>query len=238
MAKVERIDGGKTAKRLSARHIYAELREEILSLDLAPGEVIDETGLAERFGVSRSPIREALIRLETDGLIRMTPNKGTIVTPLHLEEFPQFIDALDTIQRAVTHLAAIQRTDEDLAAIVAENEKFKSAVAEHNVVKMIDTNHSFHLAIGDAAHNRHFRFMYERLLDEGRRTLRIYYRSYDDSPPKDRVSTHDKLIEAIRDRDAAKAEQLAHDHTSQLSERFISYLSTRRTAGISARFDV
>lgn len=237
MAKIQKIDGGKGTKRLSARHIHAELREDILSLELAPGEVIDENGLAERFAVSRSPIREALIRLETDGLIRMTPNKGTIVMPLHLEDFPQFIDALDTIQRAVTHLAALQRTDEDLETITAENEKFKSAVLEHNVVKMIDTNQAFHLAIADAAHNRHFEFMYRRLLDEGRRILRIYYRSYDDSPPQDRVSAHDKIIAAIRERDARKAEQLAHDHASQLSERFVSYLTTRRTAGITARFN-
>ena len=237
MSNVHGIASGGTRKRRSARDIYAELRADILSLDLAPGEVIDEAGLADRFGVSRSPIREALIRLESDGLIRMTPNKGTVVTPLRLEEFPQFIDALDTVQRAVTHLAAIERTDDDLAHIVAVNERFKAAVTEQDAVQMIDLNHAFHLAIADAAHNRYFRRMYERLLDEGRRILRIYYRSYDDSPPPERVSAHDKIIAAIRDRDAKTAEQLAHEHAEQLSARFVDYLSTRRTAGVSARFE-
>jgi DNA-binding GntR family transcriptional regulator len=213
------------------------LREEILSLELAPGEPVDESTLAERFGVSRSPIREALIRLESDGLIRMTPNKGTLVAPLHLEDFPQYADALDTIQRTVTHLAALQRSDTDISAMTEKNEAFKAAVGRHDVVAMIDANHSFHMAIGKAARNRYLSHMYRRLLDEGRRIHRLYFRSYDDSPPKRRVSNHDKIIAAIRSRDAQLAERLAHEHTLQLSERFIAYFSNRLTAAIPARYE-
>jgi len=215
---------------------YGLLREEILSLQLAPGEPVDESTLAERFGVSRSPIREALIRLESDGLIRMTPNKGTLVAPLHLEDFPQYVDALDTIQRTVTHLAALQRTKEDLSLLTEKNEAFKAAIAEHDVVAMIDNNHAFHTAIGKAAKNRYLAHTYKRLLDEGRRIHRLYFRSYDDSPPRRRVSNHDKIISAIRNRDAELAEKLAHEHTLQLSERFVAYFSTRLTSDIPARY--
>lgn len=237
MEKVSQLRGGDTGKPSSAQKIYSALREDILSLTLAPGEIVDEAGLAERFGVSRSPIREALIRLESDGLTRMTPNKGTIVTPLHLEEFPQYADALDTIQRVVTHLAAIQRTEEDLKVIVTENDRFKQAVEQRDAIKMIDANHAFHLAIGDAAHNRYFRHVYKRLLDEGRRTLRIYFRSFNDRPPEQNVSGHDKIIDAVRDRDAALAERLAHEHALQLSDRFLAYLGQRLTSGIGAKAD-
>jgi len=232
----KRSVNGAKRKVSSARQTYALLREEILSLELAPGEPVDESALAQRFGVSRSPIREALIRLESDGLIRMTPNKGTLVAPLHLEDFPQYVDALDTIQRTVTHLAALQRTDDDIAALVDRNEAFKAAVAEHDVVAMIDANHAFHTAIGKAARNRYLAHTYKRLLDEGRRIQRLYFRSYNDSPPKRRVSNHDKIISAIKNGDAELAERLAHEHTLQLSERFVAYFSTRLTSEIAARY--
>lgn len=216
----------------AARQVYSSIREEIIALKLAPGEPINELKLVARFGVSRSPIREAMIRLEADGLIQMLPNKGTIVAPLHIEEFPQYIDALDLIQRTVTHLAARLRTDLDLAAMTECNEAFKAAVNRHDVIAMIDANREFHLAISLAARNKHFTHLYKRLLDEGRRIIRLYYLSYNDSPPRSRVESHDRIIDAIRSQDTALAEQLAHEHAIKLSERFIAYLNTRMTAEI------
>lgn len=214
----------------TSRQLYGALREEILTLALAPGEPVDESGLAERYGVSRSPVREALIRLESDGLVRLTPNKGAIVTPLHLEEFPQYIEALDFVQRVVTRLAAVNRSDKDIANIQGRNKEFVSAVVEHNVVRMIDANLEFHLAIGRAASNRYFTDIYKRLLDEGRRIIRLYFRSYNDDPPQDRVSAHQEFIDALISQDAVAAERLAHEHAMRLSRRFIKYLSTNRVA--------
>ncbi len=214
----------------TSRQLYSSLREEILTLALAPGEPVDEIGIAGRFGVSRSPVREALIRLETDGLVRLTPNKGAIVTPLHLEEFPQYVEALDYVQRVVTRLAALNRTDADLQEIVTRNDEFKAAVDRHDVVHMIDANHGFHLAISNAAANRYFTGIYKRLLDEGRRIIRLYFRSYGDNPPRDRVSAHQDIIDSIANKDAATAERLAHEHAMRLSKRFVTYLATNRVA--------
>ena len=98
--------------------IYETLRDDILSLKLEPGKLIDETSLAKRFQVSRSPIREALVKLGTEGLTKTLPNKGTIVAPLTLEELPDYMDALDLIQRSVTRLAALNRTNRILLKFV------------------------------------------------------------------------------------------------------------------------
>jgi DNA-binding GntR family transcriptional regulator len=230
MSRLREVTKNGSARVSTSRQLYQALREEILTLNLAPGEPIDENGLAERYGVSRSPVREALIRLETDGLVRLTPNKGAIVTPLHLEEFPQYIEALDFVQRVVTRLAAINRSDSDIADIQQRNEEFKSAVVEHNVIRMIDANHGFHLAIGFAASNRYFTEIYKRLLDEGRRIIRLYFRSYNDDPPRDRVEAHQEIIDSIISQDADSADRLAHEHAMRLSQRFIAYLSTNRVA--------
>lgn len=230
MAQLSKAAKNGRAKISTSRQLYATLREEILTLELAPGEPVDENGLAERYGVSRSPVREALIRLEADGLVRLTPNKGALVTPLHLEEFPQYIEALDFVQRVVTRLAAINRSDKDIAALRKRNDEFINAVTKHNVVRMIDANYEFHLAISSAASNRYLTNMYRRLLDEGRRIIRLYFRSYDDNPPQDRVSAHQEFIDALVERDADRAERLAHEHAMRLSQRFITYLGTNRIA--------
>lgn len=230
MAKKSKAVKRVARKTSTSRHLYEKLREEILTLELAPGEPVDENGLAERYGVSRSPVREALIRLEADGLVRLTPNKGAIITPLHLEEFPQYIEVLDFVQRVVTRLAATNRSNEDIEKIRARNKEFINAVAAHDVVRMIDANYEFHLAISSAASNRYLTDMYKRLLDEGRRITRLYFRSYDDDPPRDRVSAHQEFIDAIASRDAEGAERLAHEHAMRLSQRFVRYLATNRIA--------
>ncbi|MEX0628128.1 MAG: GntR family transcriptional regulator, partial [Cucumibacter sp.] len=93
--------GTEPTRGYGAIHIFDRLRDEILSLHLRPGQLIDEASLAARFQVSRSPVREALVRLAAEGLVESFPNKGTIVTPLNVDEFPAFIDALELVQRAI-----------------------------------------------------------------------------------------------------------------------------------------
>ena len=102
-----------------AARVYKALREDILSLEIPPGELLDEVQIGRRFNLSRSPVREALIRLASEGLVKTLPNKSTMVAPLNLEEFPAYIDSLDLVQRVTTRLAAQLRSAGDLAALQA-----------------------------------------------------------------------------------------------------------------------
>ena len=219
-----------------ALSIFEALRNEILSLELKPGAPIDEAGLAERFRVSRSPVREALVRLGAEGLVHTLPNKGTVVAPLNVEEFPRYIDALDLIQRAVTRLAAELRTADELARIKAAQEEFRRRVAAGDVLGMIEQNRNLHLEIAQAGKNRILTDAYRRILDEGRRMMRLYFRTYGDTLPPALCDAHDRLIEAIEQRDAALAERLAHEHAEEVHQRFIHYISDRRTRDFAITF--
>lgn len=216
-----------------AARVYKALREDILSLDIAPGELLDEVQIGRRFHLSRSPVREALIRLASEGLVKTLPNKSTMVAPLNLEEFPAYIDSLDLVQRVTTRLAAQLRSDGDLAAIKARQAEFQAALEARDALAMIEANRRFHLAISDAARNRYLTQFHGRLLDEGRRFLRLYFRSFDDSLPPELRDEHVQMIEAIERQDADLAERCAHEHTLQVSDRFLSYLAKRRTADIA-----
>ncbi len=216
-----------------ANRIFNTLREEILSLDLSPGQPVDEVGLAERFGVSRSPVREALVRLASKGLVNTLPNKSTIIAPLNIEEFPQYIDALDLLQRATHRLAAKLRTEKDLEEIELCQQQFTTAVENGRVVAMIERNQAFHMAIAKASRNNYLVKSYSSLLDEGRRILRLYFRSYNDTLPPALVVEHNHILEAIRSQDADLAERLAHEHSIEVKTRFLEYLSTSHTPAVS-----
>ncbi len=213
--------------------VYNKLREDILRLDLPPGQLIDEVEIGKQFNLSRSPVREALIRLSADGLVKTLPNKSTLVAPLNIAEFSQFIDALDLMQRATSRLAAKLRTDQDLQNIKAHQTRFENAVAEPDVLAMIETNRDFHVAISEAGKNSYFTHLCIRLLDDGRRMLRLYFRSFGDTLPSEFSGEHIELIKAIENRDEDLAEELAHLHTVQVSDRFLSSLGKRHTSDLS-----
>ena len=223
----------KKAKGFGAVTIYETLRDEILSLTLAPSELVDEASLASRFGVSRSPVREAMVKLVSESLLQTLPNKGTIVAPLRIEEFPQYVDALDIIQRTVTRLAAKFRNADSLKQIHIEQDKFAHCVKHNDVLGMILCNRDFHIAIAKAGNNRYLEQIYSRLLDDGRRSLRLYFKSYNDILPIEMSNAHEHLINAIEAQDADLAERLASEHTLEMQQRFLDYLGSRHTRNIA-----
>ncbi len=227
---------GERAHGFGAILVFERLRDEILSMELRPGQLIDESNLADRFKVSRSPVREALVRLAAEGLVVTVPNKGTVVAPLNLDEFPAYVDALDLIQRAVFRLAARHHTEADLASIRAANEEFRTHVRANDALGMIRQNATLHLAMAAAGRNRILTDTYRRILDEGRRTLRLYFRSYGDTLPESLCDAHDAQIAAIAARDETLAERLAHEHAEEVHQRFLRYMGERNSRDLTVDY--
>jgi DNA-binding GntR family transcriptional regulator len=213
--------------------VYDVLRKDILSLKLEPGALLDETSLSNRFGFSRSPIREALIRLAGDGLVVTLQNRTTIVAPVDIASFPKYVDALDIAQRVNTRLAAELRTEDDLAAIETAQHGFIAAVKSMNHLAMSETNKHFHMAIARAGKNAYMASFYEKLLDEGRRILHLHF-DYIERTRDGRLLTdeHEEMIKAIRARDVDRADQLAHQHTRQLRDNFLDFLRRNYASNI------
>ncbi|HKI57653.1 MAG TPA: GntR family transcriptional regulator [Trueperaceae bacterium] len=212
-------------QRLSGvERVYRALRREILTLVLAPSKPLDEKTLSRRFGVSRTPIREALVRLAADGLALSLPNRGAIVAPLDLTRVTSYFDALTLVQRVVTRLAARHHRTDELPHIEALQAEFADAVGRSDALAMIEVNREFHLAIAETGRNPYYSEFYARLLDEGRRMLRLYYASFDDRLPGRYVHEHDALLNAVRARDEELAERLARLHAEQVAEQVRSLI--------------
>lgn len=207
------------------RLAYDTLRDEILSLALEPGQLLDETTLADRFGMSRSPVREALIRLAGEELVVTLANRSTIVAPIDVIGFPKYVEALDIAQRMNTRLAAELRTEADLKAIARRQKEFEASVKAGRHLAMSLANKDFHMAIAAAGRNPYLAGFYERLLDQGRRMLHLHFQYIERTRDGYLLTDeHAAMLEAIRDRDVSRADALAHAHTRQFRNNFIDFM--------------
>lgn len=210
------------------KYVYDILRTDILNLSLAPGSPIDEIQVAERLSMSRTPVREALVRLASEGLVTTLPNRSTVVSNIDFLKLNSFFEALTLMYRVTTRLAAEYRTEADLATIRARQAEFARAVEDRDALEMIATNREFHAAIAEAGRNPYYTGLFCRLLDEGRRILRIYYSSFDDRLPKRYVVEHDDMIAAIAARDVAAADRIASAHADQIVRQIQSMIAADR----------
>jgi DNA-binding GntR family transcriptional regulator len=190
--------------------------------------------------MSRSPIREALVRLAAEGLLTSVPNRATVVTPMDLGRIPEFLDALDLLQRVVTRLAALNRSADDLRAIRAAQVGYERGIAASmksgDSLHMIETNVDFHMAIARASHNSYFADLYQKLLDEGRRMLHLHFQFKSLDPNMsvaEMAADHTGMVEAIEARDGDRAEALAHEHAMQFRGTFQEFMG-RNTTSLAA----
>jgi len=216
-----------------ARTVYETLRQAILELQLEPGSPLDEVTLSERFDMSRTPIREALVRLVAEGLAKTLPNRNTVVATIDFEQLPVYFEALTLMYRVTTRSAAVHRSKEQLVQIRKLASAYADAVRSHDALGMIQSNRDFHMAIAEAGGNSFFTSLFSRLLDEGRRILRLYYRSFDDKLPRRYVDEHEEMVVAIEAGDAERADMLAAAHAAQIVAQIQSYLARSTVTGIT-----
>lgn len=224
----------KRVRGMGSKSVYDTLRTEILALTLPPGQLLDETTLAERFDMSRSPIREALIRLAGEELVVTLSNRSTIVAPIEVASFPKYVEALDVAQRMNTRLAATLRTEADLKIIAKRQKEFEAAVKTGQHLKMSEANKQFHMAIAYAGKNAYLASFYERLLNQGQRMLHLHFEYLERGGDGYLLTDeHDLMLEAIRAKNVELADELAHAHTRQFQDNFIAFLRENYTTDVS-----
>ena len=138
----------KHARGSGAEFVYEALRSDILGLQMEPGNMLDETELAERFNLSRSPVREALIRLSGEGLVQTLRNRSTIVAPFDVAAIPSYLDASELVYRVTARLAAINRHASQLAAQGPD-----SCLLPHVIVAQERFRQTFFAALAGAEEN-------------------------------------------------------------------------------------
>jgi DNA-binding GntR family transcriptional regulator len=184
---------------------YHEIRGLIVSLELAPGAVIDERELIERLEIGRTPVREALRRLSHEGLVEVYPRRGMFVTGVDVRELARLSEVREVLEPEAARLAAERATDtdrEELGALLAE--------LEGGASELMDLDERIHRAVYRAAHND----LLEATLEQYYvLALRIWSIALDRAHElEEAVEAHRALLEAIQagDGDRAAATMRAH----------------------------
>jgi DNA-binding GntR family transcriptional regulator len=229
---------GKNAK---ARHrprgtgassVYESLKTKILNLELKPGTLLDETELSRQYHLSRSPVREALIRLSAEGLVETPRNRTSMVSQLDFSALPAYFDAMQLLYRLSARLAAKNRTKAGVAVLKDIEGALERAHEQVDVLSIVQLNRDFHAAIADMTGNPFIMSWMKGLLDQGQRVFRLYLASFGDRVPLPKLSQHHAMIQAIERGDAAGAERAGKADAQGLIEEVVHALGNLPSADL------
>lgn len=219
-----------------SENIFFKLRDEIengiVTGEFAPGERLDETQLASRFGVSRTPIREALMQLSAIGLVEIRPRRGAVVADPPAQRVFEMFEVMAELEGMAGALAARRHTDEDRVALLAAHERCRDALASEDTDRYYYENEVFHRAIyaagGSAFLEEQCTTLHRRLRPYRRLQLRVRNRM------KVSFKEHGDVIEAILAGDADAAREHLRGHVAVQGNRFgdlVANLANRERRG-------
>ncbi len=208
--------------QLLAQRIYAALLRGIVIGELNQGEFLSEVQLAEKFQTSRTPIREACIHLFKEGLLRVAPHKGYVVTEISLDEIRELYQLRQILEPEAAAMAATsnfgQETSAKLKELLDEMSRLAHQERSYEVfLKLSELEHSFHYSIAEASGNRKLAKFISELMNQFRR---YYYANFQRSPWMESVvEEHKAILAAICAHDGPRARQLMYEHIATGSER-------------------
>lgn len=210
-----------------AERLRAMIEEEILSFKLRPGDKLDESRLAEKYGTSRTPVREALRQLSSNGLIEIRPHKGAVVVKLGIRELVELLEVMAELEGACARLAAKACLKADVGTIIAAQETCRELAVVNDVQGYQLANETFHEAIYNASRNS---FLVKLTLGI-RNRLASYRRLQLEQAHrlKESVVEHDRIIAAIQSGLPEEADRLLQLHILSLGGEIRSLITIMST---------
>jgi len=202
------------SQNLAAPALYEQvaerLRNRIFAHELPPGAWVDEQTLAEEFGISRTPLREALKVLAAEGLVQLKPRRGCYVAQLSEQDLDEIFPVMALLEGRCAQEAAARATEGDLQRLAAIHDDLERYAATNDADRFFEANQVFHNALQDLAGNHWL----THLIDETRKFIKLTRR--DSLNPEGRLrqslAEHRAILAAVQQRDAEAAGRLMHDH--------------------------
>ncbi len=218
-------------KKLSlADQVYTRLRAEILHCQLAPGAELAEAELAERFEVSKTPVREALVTLRQEGLILTFPRRGYQVAPITFGGMNELFDLRIVLEAGAADLACQRISDEQIARLRALAQADYDREQEPSIDRFVAANREFHLAIAAVSGNGRLYALLERQIMELERFFYVGAQKRDLN--NETAAEHSEIVAALAARDAPKARDLLTSH-NDATRRGLMQVLTQSPKGFS-----
>ena len=198
--------------------VYQAIRNSILTCEFRPGQELREQVLAERYHVSRSPIRDSLLRLEQENLVTVMPRQGYRVNPIALSDVENIFGLRMLIEPACAAGAA-RRDDVTVGTL----DQFRGYVDDASTkTKYIDYNRAFHGAVADMSGNARMAAVDHALAEELDRLVRFSLHYHDLIRINEMIREHEAIVDAIQAHDADRASQLAFQHAQHGRSRILA----------------
>lgn len=205
--------------------VFESIRSAIINGSLKPGERLMEVQMAEKLGVSRTPIREAIRKLELEGLVVMIARKGAYVADLSLKDITDVLEIRAALEGLAAGLASIRISEEEVASIEAVAMKFHKAIENDDFEGMIQMDIQFHDLIFIATRNEKLIQISNNLREQVQRFREIYISKANKS--KDLAKEHYEITEAISNRNIDLAEKLARKHIENAENYILKMAKTK-----------
>lgn len=203
--------------------VYDALRRMILDAELPPGTYVLHEELASRLGVSRTPIREALIRLEQEGLVEIKPRHGMRVVPVSIDDMREIYDLLTVLESLAAELVARRGlTDAELADLQSAVDQMDEALSRDDLETWAEADATFHRLLVSCSRNRRLEAMVASVVDQSKRVRRLTLKLR--PKPLGSNADHRAVVEAIRARDPRTATRVHHKHRRDNGEMLIAIL--------------
>ncbi len=190
--------------------VFNTLRQAILKGELKPGERLMEIALADKLGVSRTPIREALRKLEQEGLVFMIPRRGAQVADITEKDLNDVLEVRIALENLSVEKACKRMTEEQIKKLGLAAREFERTTAENNLVKLAEADVAFHEIIYQAADNQTLNQVQSNLREQIYR-YRVEYLK-DEEMRNQLVKEHEQLYLAMKERNVEKAQEISFHH--------------------------
>ncbi|MDJ1131578.1 GntR family transcriptional regulator [Streptomyces iconiensis] len=198
----------------AAERVYTHVKQAVLERRYEGGMLLTEGELAEAVGVSRTPVREGLLRLEVEGLIRLYPKKGALVLPVSAQEIEDVVET-----RLLVEAHAVRRAVPVSASLVARLEELLEEQREHtasgDLAAVSAADRSFHAAIVKATGNQILTRLYDQLRDRQLRMGVALMHAHPDRIAKN-IAEHAGILRALREGDVEAAAHAVHQHVTRV----------------------
>ena len=209
--------------------VFNTLRQAILKGELKPGERLMELSLADKLGVSRTPVREAMRKLEQEGLVVMIPRRGAQVAGISEKDLNDVLEVRIALENIAIEKACTHMSEEVMSQLYLASRKFEKTITEGNLVHLAEADEAFHEIIYQASDNARLIQILGNMREQFYR-YRVEYLK-EEQTREQLLQENQELMHAIRNRDVRKAQEIAYLHLENQRKAIIASLSGQTASG-------
>lgn len=220
----------KSQKQPLAMVAYEAIVRRIICLEYQPSQHLEETQLMEDLEIGRTPIREALVRLQGEKMVESHPNKGVIVRPITLQNTKAMFESMGIFEFGVVDIALTKNCAAAVGKMKEDNKAIEKAVLAGDLLGMVEANHQFHMDFARASQNE---FIIRAVHDVRSEAKRLSYLSYNTVLGPDQnlenhyasvIKEHEHIIACLEANDGPGLKQLLKHHLETFRERIVQFM--------------